>query len=213
MTSRVEGAHRRLSQLQSFSLSLSHPHRIHPLPTSTMQKPENEIVAVVLALTASPDPDVQKRAVEQYYAPDVKFRHPLCSANDRTGLLAIYQWYRIMSPAHSVTVSSVTFDQQKLELFLDVSQTFHLRWSPLPPAPARLVVHLRLRPADPRAPADKTTYLIAEHEDFYHQEDLAALLVPPLVPLVRAALSTATLACRVLSFGFSRVLGYWRVRD
>ena len=77
----------------------------------------------------------------------------------------------------------------------------------------RLIVHLKLRPVDPHAPADKTKYVITEHEDFYHQEDLAALVVPPLVPLVRTALSAATLSCRILAWGFSNVLGYWRVRD
>ena len=44
-------------------------------------------------------------------------------------------------------------------------------------------------------------------------EDLAALVVPPLVPLVRTALSAATLSCRILAWGFSNVLGYWKVRD
>ena len=75
--------------------------------------------------------------MRRYYAPDVKFRHPLCNAHDRDSLLGIYRWYRIMSPKHSVKVGSVTFDREKLELFLEVTQTFHIRWSPLSPAPAR----------------------------------------------------------------------------
>ena len=69
----------------------------------------------------------------------MKFRHPLCNAHDRDSLLGIYRWYRIMSPKHTVKVGSVTFDKEKLEVFLDVTQTFHIRWSPLSPAPARCV--------------------------------------------------------------------------
>ena len=74
----------------------------------------------------------------------------------------------------------------------------------------RLVTHLKLRPEKDRA-TDKNVYVIAAHEDFYQQADLAMLVAPPLVPLVRAALSASTLACRALAFGFSNVLGYWRV--
>ena len=63
----------------------------------------------------------------------------MCEASDRKSLLGIYQWYRIMSPSHTLDVSSVTYNREKLELFLDITQTFHLRWSPLSPGPARCV--------------------------------------------------------------------------
>lgn len=42
------------------------------------------------------------------------------------------------------------------------------------------MVHLYLKPS----PEDPKLLQIAEHEDFYHPEDLLALLVPPLIPLV-----------------------------
>ncbi|KAM5540164.1 hypothetical protein V8D89_006304 [Ganoderma adspersum] len=176
----------------------------------TMEHPEREIAHVVHLLTTSTDPEVQKEAVEKYYAPDVHFRHPVCEANDRKSLLSIFQWYRIMSPSHTLDVGSVTYNRDKLEVFLEITQTFHLRWSPLSPGPARLVTHLKLRPEKDKA-TDKNVYVIAAHEDFYQQADLAMLVAPPLVPLVRAALSASTLACRALTFGFSNVLGYWRV--
>ncbi|KAI1782849.1 hypothetical protein LXA43DRAFT_1137199 [Ganoderma leucocontextum] len=177
-----------------------------------MDNPEREIANVVLLLTTSTDPDVQKRAVEKYYAPDVSFRHPVCEASDRKSLLAIYQWYRIMSPSHVLEVRSVTYDKDKLEVFLNIIQTFHLRWSPLRPGPARLVTHLKLRQEKDKE-SDRTVYVIAAHEDLYQQEDLMMLLAPPLVPLVRTALYTSTLACRALAFGFSNVLGYWKVKE
>lgn len=42
------------------------------------------------------------------------------------------------------------------------------------------MVHLYLKPSA----EDPKLLQIAEHEDFYHPEDLLALLVPPLIPLV-----------------------------
>ncbi len=51
-------------------------------------------------------------------------------------------------------------------------------------------------------------YLIAEHEDFYHHEDLAAMFVPPLVPLVRFGLRVATLACK-MNVRLFAALGCW----
>ena len=79
----------------------------------------------------------------RYYAEDASFRHPLCAfkpgPNTRANILTIYQWYRIMSPLLSVRVTDVTYDKEKNSMFLDVTQTFHIRWSPFNPAPARYV--------------------------------------------------------------------------
>lgn len=73
----------------------------------------------------------------------MRFRHPLCAVpggpSARDTLLAILQWYRIMSPLLSVRVTDVTYDKEKNSMFLDVTQTFHIRWSPFNPAPARYV--------------------------------------------------------------------------
>lgn len=71
----------------------------------------------------------------------MKFRHPICAVfggpNAREAMLAILRWYRIMSPTLSVRVNGVTYDKEKNSIFLDVTQTFHIRWSPFNPAPAR----------------------------------------------------------------------------
>ena len=77
----------------------------------------------------------------RYYAQDCAFWHPLCAVapgrNSRAKMLAILQWYRIMSPALEIHVSDATYDHAKMTAFLDITQTFHIRWSPLRPAPAR----------------------------------------------------------------------------
>ncbi|KAI0354375.1 hypothetical protein OH77DRAFT_1425943 [Trametes cingulata] len=181
-----------------------------------MENPAEEIVNVATLVTAAINPEIQKAAVLRYYAQDAAFRHPFCAVapgpNSREAILSILQWYRVLSPVLSVGVNSVTYNEEKHSVFLDVRQTFHIRWSPFKPAPARLLVHLTLRPE--RSPTDpsKTVYVIAEQEDFYHPDDLAALLVPPLIPVVRSALHTATFACKVYAKVFG-MLGYWAVRD
>ncbi|RDX39713.1 hypothetical protein OH76DRAFT_1490883 [Lentinus brumalis] len=77
---------------------------------------------------------------------------------------------------------------------------------------AGLLVHLTLRPTPSPTDPSKTVYVISEHEDFYHPDDLAALVVPPLILLIRLGLHAATFACRVNARVFG-VLGYWSVRD
>ena len=75
-----------------------------------------------------------------------------------------------------------------------------------------LLVHLKLRPEPSPTDPSKTIYLIEEQEDFYHPDDLAALIVPPLVPLVRLGLRAASFACHVQSRIFG-MFGYWQVKD
>ncbi len=75
-------------------------------------------------------------------------------------------------------------------------------------AARRLLIRFKLRPAPSPADPSKTVYLIAEHEDFYHHEDLAAMFVPLLIPLVRFGLHVATLACKMYVRLFA-ALGCW----
>ncbi|KAI9066052.1 hypothetical protein FKP32DRAFT_1623201 [Trametes sanguinea] len=188
-----------------------------------MENPAEETANVAVLVTAAVNPEIQKAAVLKYYAHDAAFRHPFCvvepSPGSRAAILSILQWYRILSPLLSVRVTSVTYDEEKHSVFLDVTQTFHIRWSPLNPAPARqvpastmLLVHLTLRPEPSPEDPSKTIYVIAAHEDFYHPEDLTALLIPPFRPLVNTALRTATFVCKVNARLFG-MLGYWSVRD
>ncbi len=74
----------------------------------------------------------------------MRFRHPLCAVyrapHSRDAMLAILQWYRILSPVLSVHVNHVTYDAEKNSAYLDITQVFHIRWSPFKPAPARYVL-------------------------------------------------------------------------
>lgn len=178
-----------------------------------MEDPQQEIPDVVNAVTAAVNPDVQKAAVISYYAPDASFRHPLCrvwpAPNSRNAILGILQWYRVMSPVLKVDVRNYTYDPAKREAYIEVVQVFHIRYSPFAPHPSRLIVHLKLKPC-----ADNPDLLqIAEHEDFYHPDDLMALVIPPLIPLVHLLLWLGTLGSILGARLFQIVFGYWRVTD
>lgn len=135
-----------------------------------------------------------------------------------------------MSPRLAIEVRNATYNQQTRELFVEVVQAFHIFLSPLPPAQsrcvrphslplhrpctqlifnasarnaratARLIVHLVLKPS----PTNDKLLQIALHEDFYHPTDLVALVLPPLVPLVRVLQKFGTFSSAVNArvFGF-----------
>ncbi|KAL4247897.1 hypothetical protein ABKN59_007500 [Abortiporus biennis] len=175
-----------------------------------MEDPAKEIEGVVLSCTAAINAESQRTAIERYYAPDAEFHHPLCMVTSkpmsRDEILGIYQWYRILSPTLKVEVKDVTYHVEKNELFVEVVQEFHIRWSPLSPAPARLMVHLILSPSE----EDPRLQVIKYHEDFYQPEDFLALLVPPLVPVIRLFLHVGTIASNLNARIFG-ALGYWAV--
>jgi len=60
-----------------------------------MENPGEEIRGVVLLLTSTSSPDLQRRAIEQFMTPDVAFRHPVCAVesgpSSRKTVLGIYQ--------------------------------------------------------------------------------------------------------------------------
>ena len=58
----------------------------------------------------------------------------------------------------------------------------------------------------------KTVYVISEHEDFYQPDDFVALLIPPLVLLVRLLhmLAMWSVALNVKIF---QAFGFWTVDD
>ncbi|KAK7436897.1 hypothetical protein VKT23_018917 [Stygiomarasmius scandens] len=172
-----------------------------------MEDPEREITSVLLQLTSSSTADAQKAAMDKYFCSDVGFRHPLCYVppveGSREMLLGIYQWYKVMSPTIDAYVQSVVYDRERNILLLDVFQTFHIRLSPLRPSQSRLLVRITLKEID-------ELYYIAFQEDFYHPDDFMRLLVPPLAPLIRAFLTTASFASALYAKG-AQILGFWRV--
>ncbi|KAF8151767.1 hypothetical protein B0H34DRAFT_823324 [Crassisporium funariophilum] len=173
-----------------------------------MEDPRKEIATVVLQLTATDSPDVQKATVERYMTSDVSFRHPVCSVasgpNSRHGVLGIYQWYRVLSPNVDLNVESIgkpLFDESKNVLYLEAVQRFRLFFLPIKPAPARLITRITLRKKN-------GLYYIAEQEDFYHPEDFAALLFPHVAPFVRYGLAAGGMVSNIM-YQAASLLGFW----
>ena len=106
-------------------------------PNDKMEDPRSEITSVVKSLIEAPNADAQRRTMQQYFAPDASFDHPLCavraSANSRdSALLPIYQWLKILFDS-SIEVHSVAFDDNKgnERLYVDASQKLKPRAWPL----------------------------------------------------------------------------------
>ncbi|EKM51096.1 uncharacterized protein PHACADRAFT_177788 [Phanerochaete carnosa HHB-10118-sp] len=178
-----------------------------------MQDPQKEIPDVVNLITAAVNPEIQEAAVLRYYAPDAAFRHPLCRVwrrpGSRSAVIGILQWYRIMSPVLKIDVRSCMYNAEKHEAYIEVVQVFHIRYSPLAGYPSRLIVHLKLKPSVD----DPSLLQIAEHEDFYHPDDLMALVIPPLIPVVCFLLWLGTVMSVIGARFFQATFGYWRIRD
>ncbi|PCH34776.1 hypothetical protein WOLCODRAFT_165810 [Wolfiporia cocos MD-104 SS10] len=124
--------------------------------------------------------------------------------SSRETVLRVYQWYRVLSPVLVVRVKNITYDREKEEMFIEVIQTFHIRWNPLPPAD--LITHINLR----KLPSN--LYVIAAQEDFYHPEDLVSFVIPPFAPVVHTLLLLGAWVC-VIQAWLGSVLGFWSVRD
>jgi len=172
-----------------------------------MENPAEEIAGVVLRLTSTSSPDIQKRTVMQYMTSDVAFQHPVCAVergpNSRKTVLGIYNWYRVLSPHINLRVNSVVWDPEHNYMFLDIVQWFKLFWLPIEPAPSRLCVRLTLRREE------DGLYYIAKQEDFYHPDDFITLLLPPIVPFVRIVLLITGLMSSLCA-SFAQFLGFWQ---
>lgn len=151
----------------------------NPTPTPTVK----DIRHVLRSLTQG-SPSEQHDAVTRYFTPSASFIHPFCrvpsfsdtpvpfsgglSLNSRTLILAIYKWYKILSPRIDIEIESTgtssppfprnqetnppppqkkVFDQRANLLYLTAHQTFSLWFLPFYQARAvRLVTVLHLVP-------------------------------------------------------------------
>ena len=69
-----------------------------------------EIPEIIHKLTQGP-PSTQEKTLMEYFTPDAEFIHPLCRVRrgpySRLLILAVYQWYKILSPRIELEVNSV----------------------------------------------------------------------------------------------------------
>ncbi|RPA85680.1 hypothetical protein BJ508DRAFT_411687 [Ascobolus immersus RN42] len=85
-----------------------------------MEDPIRELPAVVHGLTTS-TPDHQKRTLEAVFLPNASFSHPFVllpplffPIESRTALLAIYRFYKFLSPNVSLRITSIALDNNPI---------------------------------------------------------------------------------------------------
>ncbi|KAK3688501.1 hypothetical protein B0T22DRAFT_440039 [Podospora appendiculata] len=122
-----------------------------------MEHPVKDIRGVVRALCQG-TPEEQQEAVAKYFVPSAEFVHPFCrvppfegvrvplvgEVNSRMLVLAIFKWYKILSPKIELEIESTVFDQRASLLYLTIAQTFSIWFLPFHKAPVRLVSVLHL---------------------------------------------------------------------
>lgn len=133
-----------------------------------MENPTYEISAVIHTLTQA-IPSEQKAAIEKYFTPNAAFTHPFCATgsweldklslplSSRWAIIQIYQWYKILSPQIDLEVLNVTFNDDKLLLYVDIHQHFRLFLIPFYDADVRLTTVLQLAEGDESGPMSALT--------------------------------------------------------
>ncbi|KAF4456035.1 hypothetical protein F53441_1756 [Fusarium austroafricanum] len=175
-----------------------------------MEHPVKEIAGVIKSLTQG-TPDVQESALREYFLPNASFSHPYCRVPSISKgqiplagglesiqlILAIYRWYRTLSPHIDLKVDSAAFDQKSGLLYVSIRQTFAVWFIPLYKAPVKLVSVLQLTQLSPDSSSseDETPdsskprrytakYYIASQEDLYPVNDCIQFLLPGLGPFL-----------------------------
>ncbi|KAF1809434.1 hypothetical protein P152DRAFT_476563 [Eremomyces bilateralis CBS 781.70] len=160
-----------------------------------MDDPVTEIPGVIHALTQS-RPSVQRETIEKYFTQDATFIHPFCRTprlqDSRWIILAIYRWYKVLSPRIDLSIQSVGYDAPNLRLYVTVHQIFRLWFVPFYKAPVTLVTVLDLAKVEKK-------YRIQQQEDLYQTDKFISFV--PLFPggslVVMACQYFAALFCVV----------------
>ncbi|KAK3708550.1 hypothetical protein LTR37_011445 [Vermiconidia calcicola] len=151
-----------------------------------MDDPAEQISNIIYKLTTGVR-GVQQETVEKYFTPNASFKHPFCTVNgDRTKVLRIYQWYKILSPHIRIRVNSVAYDETKATLYVNISQLFKLWFVPFYRAPVNLTTVLELVKGqdlnDPK-PISRSVnrparYYIASQNDLYQVDQFVRFFTP-----------------------------------
>ncbi|EIW78037.1 hypothetical protein CONPUDRAFT_167999 [Coniophora puteana RWD-64-598 SS2] len=166
-----------------------------------MQDPAKEVSHVIELLSTSRSPYITRQTVEKFYTEDASFRHPFVavesSATSRERLIGIFDWYCTIAETSSSKFHSCTFDEHNQLVYVDVSQTVSIHYSPFSPTSCRTVIRMNLQKRDGK-------FRIKDQEDFFHPSDALASIVPPLAPLVHILL-----AISAIIMGYCAILSAW----
>ncbi|KAJ5503787.1 hypothetical protein N7463_006661 [Penicillium fimorum] len=150
-----------------------------------MENPVADIPTVIRRLTQSP-PSLQETAIKEYFTKDASFVHPFCRVphfeGSRWWVSKIFQWYKIMSPRIELEIHSIAFDEEKLKLYVNMSQIFSIWLVPFHVAPVTLTTVLDLRYESAKSEAatngDHKLYYISKQEDLYQTSEFIKFLMP-----------------------------------
>jgi len=136
-----------------------------------MDDPVKQIEGVIRSLTQG-SPNEQAAALNRYFIPNAEFQHPFCrvppfanvslplvgEVNSRQLVLAIFRWYRIISPRIDLKVNSVQFDEAAQKMYIDINQRMALWFIPFYAANVNLVTRLSLVKETQNQPSQRESY-------------------------------------------------------
>ncbi|KAK0627201.1 hypothetical protein B0T14DRAFT_403514, partial [Immersiella caudata] len=157
--------------------------------------PVRDIRGVIRSL-AQGTPAEQQETINRYFLPSASFTHPfvrvpsfanktvplLGEVNSRMLILAIYKWYKLLSPQITLQIESTVFDQRANLLYVTLSQTFSLWFLPFHKSPVRLVTLLHLVPEQQQPSSNSHSNTNAIKNGTASSPDLPALGDAPTEP-------------------------------
>lgn len=148
-----------------------------------MDDPIADIPAVVHALTQG-TPSQQLETLTTHFTSTASFTHPFCRTGSFEGsrhlILAIFRWYKIMSPLVDLEIKGIAFDDTNLVLYVDIEQVFAIWFVPFHRSKVRLTTKLGLtrRAAGSRTGLETKKYYIQRQEDLYPVDQFVQFFAP-----------------------------------
>ncbi|KZF25179.1 hypothetical protein L228DRAFT_243973 [Xylona heveae TC161] len=160
-----------------------------------MEDPVKEISGVIHLLTQSP-PSIQRTTLETYFTKNASFTHPFCRTgsfdNSRWYVWMVYRWYKIMSPRIELEIKSVAFDENTLQLYVQIFQVFRIWIIPFHSSPVNLVTVLQLE-----YNKSLQKYLIRSQNDLYQVNEFVRFIWPGGYLFVLLWQFFSTLVCTI----------------
>ncbi|KAK0735714.1 hypothetical protein B0T21DRAFT_334049 [Apiosordaria backusii] len=158
-----------------------------------MDHPVKDIKHVIRSLTQG-SPEEQATTVSKYFAKGASFTHPFCrvpsfkdrkipltnitNLDSRAAIIAIYRWYKTLSPRTSLSINSVSFDQKTNTLYVRLTQDFSIWFIPF--HNARHVELVSVLTLEPRSAGSSSSSQQSRPQHSQSDGTATNLLVEPL---------------------------------
>ncbi|KAG6836601.1 hypothetical protein H0H93_006237 [Arthromyces matolae] len=111
----------------------------------------------------------------------------------------------MVSPSNKFKATTTIFDESAETIIVEGDLTLHMRYSFVKPQPAKVLIKFKLD-------NHSGTHRICSQEYYYHPDQFANMIFPPIAPLVTLGLSVSAYVS-AFSAKFAQVFGIWRVSD